>query len=104
MFNSQGGEPVNPRTTGNKVTWNFSLQLQHAEGSAMKKYFAQLRPLERRLAVGVVVVLILVLNCVFIWPHFSDWSQLKTRLKNARDTLASFTRRPLRKRPITRRR
>ena len=56
----------------------------------MKKYFAHLRPLERRLAVGVVVVLILVLNFVFIWPHFSDWSQLKTRLKNARDTLASY--------------
>ena len=56
----------------------------------MKKYFAHLRPLERRLAVGVVVVLILVLNFVFIWPHFSDWSQLKTRLKNAQATLASY--------------
>ena len=56
----------------------------------MKKYFARLRPLERRLAVGVVVVLILVLNFVFIWPHFSDWSKLKTRLKNAHDTRASY--------------
>ena len=56
----------------------------------MKKYFAHLRPLERRLAVGVVVVLILVLNFVFIWPHFSDWGQLKTRLNNARATLASY--------------
>ena len=56
----------------------------------MKKYFAHLRPLERRLAVGVVVVLILVLNFVFIWPHFSDWSKLQGRLKNAHDTLASY--------------
>jgi Tfp pilus assembly protein PilO len=56
----------------------------------MKKYFAHLRPLERRLAVGVVVILILALNFVFIWPHFSDWSQLQTRLKNARATLASY--------------
>jgi Tfp pilus assembly protein PilO len=56
----------------------------------MKKYFARLRPLERRLAVGVVVVLILVLNFVFIWPHFSDWSKLKIRLKNAHDTWASY--------------
>ena len=56
----------------------------------MKKYFAHLRPLERRLAVGVVVVLILALNFVFIWPHFSDWGQLKTRLKNAHATLASY--------------
>ena len=54
----------------------------------MKKYFAHLRPLERRLAVGVLVVLILVLNFVFIWPHFSDWGVLKTKLENARKTLA----------------
>jgi hypothetical protein len=33
MFNSQGSEPVNPRQTGNTVTWNFSLQLQNAEGT-----------------------------------------------------------------------
>jgi len=56
----------------------------------MKKYFAHLRPLERRLAVGVMVVLILVLNGWLIWPHFSDWGRLKNRLKNARATLASY--------------
>jgi len=33
MFNSQGGEPVNPRQTGNTMTWSFSLQLQNAEGT-----------------------------------------------------------------------
>jgi hypothetical protein len=32
MFNSQGGEPVNPHPVGNAVTWSFSLQLQNAEG------------------------------------------------------------------------
>jgi hypothetical protein len=32
MFNPGGGEPANPRITGNKATWNFSLQLQHTEG------------------------------------------------------------------------
>ncbi|MGB7748620.1 MAG: hypothetical protein WBN75_15195 [Verrucomicrobiia bacterium] len=56
----------------------------------MKKYFAHLRPLERRLAVGVAVILILVLNFVFVWPHFSDWSRLKNRLKNAHDTWTSY--------------
>ena len=56
----------------------------------MKKYFAHLRPLERRLAVGVLVVVIVVLNAWLIWPHFSDWSQLKTRLGNARHTWASY--------------
>jgi len=54
----------------------------------MKKYFAQLRPLERRLAVGVLVILILVLNYVFIWPHFSDWGNLQNRLAAARRDLA----------------
>ena len=43
----------------------------------MKKYFAQLRPLERRMAIGVLVVLFLVLNWVFIWPHFYDWGNLR---------------------------
>ena len=54
----------------------------------MKKFFAQLRPMERRLAVGVLVVLIVVLNWIFIWPHFSDWGDLRTRLNNARQMLA----------------
>ena len=54
----------------------------------MKKLFAQLRPLERRLAVGVLVVFILVLNWVFIWPHFADWDNLKGRLDAAQKELA----------------
>jgi len=53
----------------------------------MKKFFAQLRPMERRLAVGVLVVFILVLNWVFIWPHFSDWGDFHGRLEAARQKL-----------------
>ena len=53
----------------------------------MKKYFSQLRPLERRLVVGVAVVFVIVLNAVFIWPHFSDWSKLQARLTKARSEL-----------------
>jgi Tfp pilus assembly protein PilO len=56
----------------------------------MKKFFAQLRPLERRLAVGVLVVFILVLNWVFIWPHFSDWGKLRDRLNVARQKLQLY--------------
>ena len=56
----------------------------------IKKYFLQLRPLERRLAVGVVVVFILVLNWVFVWPRFSDWGRLKTRLNTANNTLKLY--------------
>lgn len=56
----------------------------------MKKFFAQLRPLERRLAVGVLVVLFLVLNFMFVWPHFSDWSNLQQRLKDSRRKLSLY--------------
>ena len=56
----------------------------------MKKFFAQLRPLERRLAVGVLVVLILVLNWVFIWPHYSDWGDLRSRFEVAKQKLALY--------------
>jgi len=56
----------------------------------MKKYFSQLRPLERRLAVGLVVVLILILNWVFVWPHFSDWGNWGHRLDGTQRTLKLF--------------
>jgi Tfp pilus assembly protein PilO len=53
----------------------------------MKKYFAHLRPLERRLVVGAAVAVFIVLNLVFVQPHFSDWSNLQTRLAKARTEL-----------------
>jgi type II secretory pathway component PulM len=53
----------------------------------VKKYFTQLRPLERRIAVGVLVVLFIVLNWVFVKPHFSDWGNLKNRLATAHQNL-----------------
>ena len=56
----------------------------------MNKYFAQLRPLERRLAVGGLVVVIIVLNWVFVWPHFSDWGNLRRRLNDARSKLERY--------------
>lgn len=55
----------------------------------MKKMFAQLRPMERRLAVGVLVILILALNWAFIWPHFSDVSKLERRRDYATKLLAT---------------
>lgn len=56
----------------------------------MKKYFEQLRPFERRLAVAVLVVLFLVLNYVFIWPHFSDWGMYQARKDSAVRKLALY--------------
>jgi Tfp pilus assembly protein PilO len=56
----------------------------------MKKYLAQLRPLERRLVVGVAVVVVLVLNWAFIWPHFSDWGDLGGRKAAAETKLKTY--------------
>jgi type II secretory pathway component PulM len=56
----------------------------------MKKYFLQLRPFERRLAIGVLVVVFLVLNYVFIYPHFSDWGRLRIRLDAAQKKLKLY--------------
>jgi Tfp pilus assembly protein PilO len=49
----------------------------------MKKYFEQLRPMERRLLIGVAVVLLVVLNGFYVWPHFSDWGNLQSRMAKA---------------------
>lgn len=56
----------------------------------MKKYFEQLRPMERRLAVGVIVALILVANYVFIWPYFGEWGNLDNQIRQAQQTLKNY--------------
>ncbi|MGD0745612.1 MAG: hypothetical protein ABSA45_10695 [Verrucomicrobiota bacterium] len=56
----------------------------------MKKYFLQLRPLERRLAVGGLVALIVVLNGWLVWPHFSDWGNLQGRRGEAQKKLKLY--------------
>ena len=56
----------------------------------MNKYFTHLRPMERRLAVGVLVVLIIVLNAWLIWPHFHDWGSLQNRRRNAEQKLKLY--------------
>jgi Tfp pilus assembly protein PilO len=56
----------------------------------MKKYFDHLQPMERRLVIGVAVVVFLVLNWWFVWPHFSDWSDLRNRQETANRKLALY--------------
>ena len=56
----------------------------------MKKYLAQLRPAERRIVYGVGVALVVALNYVFIWPHFSDLHNYRTRLDNANTRLKKY--------------
>lgn len=49
-----------------------------------------LRPNERRLIVGVAVVLFIVLNAFLVWPHFKDWSQMQERLFGAQSKLGRY--------------
>jgi Tfp pilus assembly protein PilO len=56
----------------------------------MKKYFARLSSMERRFVVGVLVVVFVVLNAMFVWPRFSDWGQMQTRMDKARRTAKIF--------------
>ena len=56
----------------------------------MKKFFAHLRPMERRLVIGVGVVLLIVLNAVFVWPHFADWGNLTNRYTDAQRKLKTY--------------
>jgi hypothetical protein len=56
----------------------------------MKEFFARLNPTERRFVVGVGVVFFLVVNIVWVWPHFGDWSDTKGRMAAARTRLVTF--------------
>ncbi len=56
----------------------------------MKEFLARLNPTERRFVVGVVVLFFLVINLVWVWPHFGDWSETKGRMKTASDHLDLF--------------
>lgn len=49
-----------------------------------------LRPGERRLVVGVGLLVFLVLNMLLVWPHFGDWQELRTELRSARTKLLRY--------------
>ena len=57
----------------------------------MKNFVANLnlRPGELRLVILTFVVLFMILNAVFVWPHFGDMGKLKTEILNTRATLKS---------------
>lgn len=56
----------------------------------MKKYFDNLRPFERRVLVMVAAVVFLVLNFWFVFPHFSDWSNVQLRMREAHAKLDKY--------------
>ncbi len=49
-----------------------------------------LRPAERRLVVGVGVILFIVLNIYLIWPHFKDWKILRDEIRVAEATIKLY--------------
>ena len=57
----------------------------------MKRYWEQLRPLERRWAVAGGCMVFLMLNYFFVWPHFHDWSRDKARIANAETKMATYS-------------
>ncbi len=49
-----------------------------------------LRPFEKRLVIGVLVLLFLVVNAVFVWPRFKDWNETQERLAGARGLVEKY--------------
>ena len=60
----------------------------------MKSVFAKmnLTPQEQRLVVAIALVVFVVLNVWFIWPHFKDLSRLKKQQQNLQADLARYKR------------
>jgi hypothetical protein len=56
----------------------------------MKEFFARLNPTERRFVVGVGVLFFIVINFVWVWPHFWDWGKTRTRMTEAQKQLSLF--------------
>jgi len=49
-----------------------------------------LRPFEKRLVVGVAILLFIVLNALFVIPHFKDWKRTKVQISTAREKLEKY--------------
>jgi hypothetical protein len=56
----------------------------------MKSYWNSLRPFEKRVVVGAGVLFFLVLNFLFVIPHFSDLGTVQNRRTDAERKLAKF--------------
>jgi Tfp pilus assembly protein PilO len=50
----------------------------------MNKYLSSLNPAERRFVIIVALVFFIVINVFWIWPHFGDLSDFRSRLEKAR--------------------
>jgi len=56
----------------------------------MKGYWDNLRPFEKRVVVVVGTLFFIVLNFLFVFPHFSDLGAMHYRMEEAQRKLAKF--------------
>jgi hypothetical protein len=49
-----------------------------------------LRPQERRLVVGIVAVIFVVLNVWLVWPRFGDWKRMKADLAKTYKNISDY--------------
>src|ERR1041384_2435454 len=56
----------------------------------MKGYWENLRPFEKRVVVGVGALFFVVLNFLFVFPHFSDLSAVQRRQDEAEVKLRKY--------------
>jgi hypothetical protein len=56
----------------------------------LKGYWDNLRPLEKRMVVGIAVMFFVILNAWFVFPHFSDMGQIQQRMIKARKLLTMY--------------
>src|SRR5436190_20748628 len=56
----------------------------------MKGYWNTLRPMEKRLVVGVGTMVVILLNLWFVVPHFSDLSKVRERKDKAQYVFKKF--------------
>lgn len=56
----------------------------------MNSYWNSLRPMEKRLVVGVGTMVVILLNLWFVVPHFSDLAKVHNRKDKTRDLVKKF--------------
>lgn len=58
----------------------------------MKSLFDKLNlgALERRIVVGALLVLFIVVNAMFVWPHFQDWNKVQLEISKVKRLLADY--------------
>ena len=56
----------------------------------MKRHFDNLRPSEKRVVVVAAAVVFVVLQFWIVFPYFSDWAKMKSRMSEAERNLAKY--------------